>query len=119
MLTSCQRPECQVLQMPSPLWNPALLCACVSVSTLCLGLQISKAWYETGYREKGESNRASESSSQQEARSFPCLAVTFSWEAVVRIASVFIGKDFQIVLHVASTKLHETCWKIKKYLRVK
>ena len=40
---------------------------------------------------------------RQEAGPFPCLAVTSSCEAVVRIASVFIGKIFQVVIHTAST----------------
>lgn len=62
------------------------------VLTSCQGLTNSK-WYETGYREKAE-GPPSESLSQQEAASFPCLAVTSSCEAIMRIASVFIGKYF-------------------------
>ena len=81
-------------------------------SDLCLGWQTIQAWpnsswYETGYRERGESDPVSESSSQQEAGSFPCLAMTSASDAVVRIASVPIGKYFQVVVHTASP----TPWK--------
>lgn len=52
---------------------------------------------------RGESDPQGESCGRQEAASFPCLAVASSCEAVVRIASVFIGKFFHRVVHTAST----------------
>lgn len=96
MLTSCQRFECQVLQTSKPLWSSALLCARIG-SNSCLGLQMIgvwpySEWCETGCSKRGESNPPSGSCHQQGAGSFPCLVVTSPCEAILRIASVFIGK---------------------------
>lgn len=79
-------------------------------SDLCLALQIIEVspnsnWDETGYRERGVSDPQvrAPASRRQDAGPFPCRAVTSSCEAVARIASVFIGKLFQAVIHTAST----------------
>lgn len=108
MLTSRQRFESQVLEMSSPLLEPSSGVCLYKLDLICtwgykVSVWLNSSWYETQYWEKEESILPSEHSSQQEARYFPCLSVTSSCEAIVRIASVFIGKYFQVEIHMAFT----------------
>lgn len=104
--------------MSTPLWSPALLCACIC--WVCLVLKVinypspeqTVSDMKLGTEREG---RAAEHGRAQPAAGwiFPMLAVTSSCEAVVEIAAIFIWKYFRVVIHMTSTNFLKLVAKLK------